>query len=374
MSIAKLQRLRRSWAVVTWTICLGCASQRFQSTLESEDSSHESPDASSSNDGSSSVRPTTTSVVPGPDVRSTDHSSGSTSSAASPSDEVTSESDMDDTDATSEDASGDGIGATTAPSASSDVTRSEDVQTTGSDACANDRSTCTCAPAPREQCESVTAALLHRFSFEFAADETPSRVRDSVGDVEATLTNPSLNEQGVLQLDGKNAYVQLPPKFVSRHEELTLDIWTEWFGGATSQRLLNFGRAPKGPANPDNYLAVSPSDSRNVLSVQFRTSPMRSGDRLDLDFPLPTNSLQHLTLVIRREELQLYVNGELAGTLETVHRLTSLDDAQVWLGRPLYDDHPFYEGTLHEFRVFGRALSADEIRYAHALGLYLPRE
>lgn len=384
MTIAKLQRLRRPWAVVTWTFLLGCAPQRFQSEEASEEpkdySSNETSGGSSSSDAPSSSRATPTSI---PATSGSSHASPSTegsddsitSVAASTSAEG--ESETAPPNVTSDDGSSDSLGSTAPPSpgSSADVTRSgTDAPTSGHDDCTNQRTTCRCAPAPQEHCESVKSALLHRFSFVFDGGETPSKVDDSVGDAEATLVNASVDERGVLHLDGNDAYVQLPPKFVSRHEELTLDIWLEWFGGAANQRILNIGRAPRGLAAPDHYLAISPSGSRNVLSVQYRSNPLRSGDRLELETPLPTDSLQHLTLVLRPSELQLYLNGELAGAIDTVHRLTALDDAQVWLGRALYNDYPFYDGTLHEFRVFGRALSADEIRYGHGLGLDLPRE
>lgn len=384
MTFAKLHQLRRSWTVVTWTVLLGCAPQRFQSMGEpKDDSSDESRDAwSSSNSSSTTSSSADSSEGSPPPVTSKPVAPGASSEPSSNelSDvSIRSEaaSTTDEGESVTDGPSDSSPGSTTPPShtSSDDSNTSDtDVQTSGSDECANQRTTCRCAPAPQEQCETLKSVLTHHFSFVFDGGDAPSKVQDWVGNAEATLTNAFLNEHGVLQLDGQEAYVQLPPKLVSGHEELTLDIWTEWSGGAASQRMLSIGRAPRGPATPDHYLTISPSDSRNVLSVQYQTNPMRSGDRLELDTPLPTNSLQHLTLVIRPDELQLYLNGELAGRLDTVHRLTSLDDAQFWLGRALSNDRLFYAGTLHEFRVFGRALSADEIRYAHDVGFDLPRE
>lgn len=234
---------------------------------------------------------------------------------------------------------------------------------------------CGCGHAPDPACDNLLNALTHRYSFSQRAEanQTTAIVPDLVGTEDALVPHAQWSERGSLLLDGSQCYVQLPAGLLSERSEVTLDLWTTWNGGDENQRLLNFGVAP-GDNNgaPDNYLSISPSGSKGVLSVQYRTDENESGDRLDTESPLAMGTLEHLTVVVREDALSLYVNGILAGSLDTLHHLYDLRDADNWLGRALYSEYPLYDGEIFEFRVFGRALNEDEIRIADEVGLSLP--
>ncbi len=237
----------------------------------------------------------------------------------------------------------------------------------------SEKGSCGCGHAPHPLCESLIGALVHRYPFVFPSNQQPPYlVDDSVGSADAKAFESRLEDDGALLLEGDQAYIELPAGIVSPLTEATFELWLRWSGGDTNQRILNFGRAPDGNDTPENFLSISPKSSNGVLSVQFRTDPDDRGDRLETDAALSTDSLEHITLVVRPNQLLLYLNGEVAQTASTPHRLDQLDDTENWLGRALYGEYPRYNGALYEFRIFGRALSAEEIRKAHEVGLAMP--
>lgn len=252
-----------------------------------------------------------------------------------------------------------------------------DDEPTSVDECPNhdqeQRGTCGCGHAPDPLCEALSNALAHRYSFLLPPSEpAPEAVTDSIGDAHLRLFQAGVDDDGSVILDGEGAYLSLPSGTLSKFTEATLDIWVRWWGGSENQRIVNFGAAPTDGDAPENYLSISPRGSNEMLSVQYRTDPDERGDRLDADFALPTNSLQHVTLVISSEKLTLYSNGEWAESISTRHRLQDLDDDQNWLGRALYEGYPNLGAAFYEFRIYGRALSADEVRVSHEVGLTLP--
>lgn len=235
------------------------------------------------------------------------------------------------------------------------------------------RGSCGCGHDPHPLCEAIIGALVHRYPFVFPSNQpAPQVVGDSVGSADAAAFEPALKDDGALLLGSDRTYVELPSGIVSDLTEATFDLWVRWWGGDGNQRILNFGRAPDDGDAPENYLSISPKGSNGVLSVQFRTDTDDRGDRLETDSSLSTDNLEHITLVVRSNELLLYLNGDVAQTARTAHRLDRLDDTENWLGRALYGQYPRFNGALYEFRIFGRALTPEEIHKAHQVGLSLP--
>lgn len=233
---------------------------------------------------------------------------------------------------------------------------------------------CGCGHEPDPKCKALSDALIHRYAIVSHAEEGeyPASIPDSVGSANASVHDSRFDWDGSLLLDGSDSYLQFPSGLLSSRDEITLDLWVKWWGGGDNQRLLNFGLAPNSDDAPDNFLSISPSGGNGVLTVQYRTNPDERGDKLEAEYSLPTTDLHHLTLVIRAESFELYVNGESVGSVETLHHLHDLDDTDNWLGRALYSEYPLYNGALYEFRVFERALKHDEVAKMDEVGLDLP--
>lgn len=312
-------------------------------------------------------------------------SSGAATTGAAPSDATSETATSEPASTSGETASG---GSDSAPTATSEPLPSDSSSTAAStsepdepgppDECPDHKQQvagpCGCGHEPDPKCKALSDALIHRYAIVSHAEEGeyPASIPDSVGSADASVHDSRFDWDGSLLLDGNESYLQFPTGLLSSRDEVTLDLWVKWWGGGDNQRLLNFGHAPNSDDAPDNFLSISPSGGNGVLTVQYRTNPDERGDKLEAEYSLPTSDLHHLTLVIRAESFEFYVNGESVGNVETLHHLHDLDDTDNWLGRALYSEYPLYNGALYEFRVFERALNDDEVTKMDEVGLDLP--
>ena len=66
--------------------------------------------------------------------------------------------------------------------------------------------------------------------------------------------------------------------------------------------------------------------------------------------------------------MTLYRNGVLDGAIPFTDSLSLLNDVNNWLGRSQYAGDPPFTGTLHEFRIYNAALSADVVQASSTAG------
>jgi hypothetical protein len=87
-------------------------------------------------------------------------------------------------------------------------------------------------------------------------------------------------------------------------------------------------------------------------------------DRVDGDAALTTGAWQHIAVVVGPEGGVLYVNGVKVGTNSSMTLrpadLGSMPDN--YIGRSQFTKDPYLDGNIDDFRVYNRALSADEIK------------
>jgi hypothetical protein len=63
-------------------------------------------------------------------------------------------------------------------------------------------------------------------------------------------------------------------------------------------------------------------------------------------------------------QVQVYLDGDLAASGPTATLPRDLGNTtQNWLGRSQYAADAYFSGSLDEFRIYNRALSAGEVRY-----------
>jgi hypothetical protein len=66
--------------------------------------------------------------------------------------------------------------------------------------------------------------------------------------------------------------------------------------------------------------------------------------------------------------ISLYRNGGFESSVAFADSLSSLNDINVWLGRSQWSADPAFSGTLHEFRIYGAALSPASINASSMAG------
>jgi hypothetical protein len=250
------------------------------------------------------------------------------------------------------------------------------------DNCPNDPAktepgTCGCgfpdvATATLASCKTLISKLLHRYDFEGTGTTVTDRVGTAHGTVMGGATLSKVSGRGVVVLGGgtTGSYVDLPNGLVSVLTDATFEAWITWGGGNNFQRVFDFGDTDYSPPedNPrygKTYIFLSPKISSG--GVTFGYSLMSSSQEL---LVTGTSAMpQALSQVVAiadatADTLTLYMDGVLIGRQAWTGALSSINDVNVWLGRSQYNGDPELTATYHDFRVYGAALSAQEVATA----------
>jgi hypothetical protein len=227
---------------------------------------------------------------------------------------------------------------------------------------------CGCGVA--ESCAELEAALAHRYSF----DEPGTVAVDSIAGANGTVVGVSAS-MGKVAFDGVAAsYVDLPNGIISSLKDASFEIWLEWKGGNDWQRILDFGSNDQGEGKQGSgttYLYLTPNDywMGNGVRGCFATDGIASETSVRTSTALPTNSVQHVVLVVddTKNELRLYLNGSAGGVAGFTQSLSTLNDVNNWLGRSNFQDPPL-KGSIDEFRIYKTALTGGQVKTSYGFG------
>lgn len=156
----------------------------------------------------------------------------------------------------------------------------------------------------------------------------------------------------VLNLNGTNQYVQLPPGTAFAR---TFSAVIKWNGGGAWQRIFDFG------VDTSRYVMLTPSSGNGKLRCDIRANGVTQV--VEGPNPVPIGAWTHVALTLDGSQGILYMNG-LAVATNTTMNLSPLDVlAQTnHLGHSKFVADPDFNGQIADFRVYGRALSAAELR------------
>jgi hypothetical protein len=157
----------------------------------------------------------------------------------------------------------------------------------------------------------------------------------------------------VLVLNGTNQFVNLPGGAANA---LTFATVFKWNGGAAWQRIFDFGRGT------NKYAFLTPLASSGNLRFTISSSGTAGEKFLDSLAPIPTGAWTHAAVTTDGTRGILYVNGLPVATNSTM-TLTAPDIAptNVWFGRSQFTNDPYFNGQISSIRIYGRALSTNEI-------------
>jgi concanavalin A-like lectin/glucanase superfamily protein len=215
----------------------------------------------------------------------------------------------------------------------------------------------------------LRAALAHRYSFDGIGDV----VLDSVAGADAKLFRASLDGRGVAVLTGDDEFVNLPNNLLSSSNDKTIETWLTWNGGDRWQRIFDFGSSDEGETQRGQgatYLYLTPRGNDDRMLLGYSTDGIEGETRVISSSALPIGSSVYVAVVVdsRHDSFSLYVNGALDGTHALEQRLSEIQDFNSWLGLGQFSADPGLSGQLDEFRLYDRALTAEEIALSFELG------
>ena len=240
------------------------------------------------------------------------------------------------------------------------------------------------------------AGIRHRYSFTTEGDTV---ARDSVGGADGNL-NDNVQVSGgqlILNADASHTqlasagYVDLPiGDTIASLTNATFETWCTWDHrlGQTWSRVFDFG-------NDTTFNMFFTLRTGNTQAPRFSITVGGGGAEEQLSFYAPvalrspmnyypntaengTTVETHLAVTIdaNNQIATAYINGTLAGiiynydynpsTLATAPNSAG-PPTQNYLGKSQYAD-PYFSGSINEFRIYDRALSAAEVAANFAAG------
>ncbi len=169
----------------------------------------------------------------------------------------------------------------------------------------------------------------------------------------AVVTNdPDLGK--TLLLNGVNQYALLPDSVANCS---TLAGWVKWNGGASWQRIFDFGNGT------GTYFFLTPATSSGKLRFAITTSGNSHEQQINAPVALPTNSWCHLAVTLNGTTGVMYLDGVSLATNSTLTiRPWQTLTRSNYLGHSQFSADPYFNGEMTSFRTFSRALSAAEIQ------------
>ncbi len=195
-------------------------------------------------------------------------------------------------------------------------------------------------------------------------DETSgSTANDASGNGRnATLVNAPVWTAGRLNnalslASASSQHATLPAGIVSNLADFTISTWVNLSTQATWTRVFDFG------TGTTNYMFLATrSSASNFPRFAIRTASVAE-QVVDSGTALSTGSWNHLAITLSGTTATLYLNGVAVGSNSNV-TLTpaSLGATSInYLGRSQFAADPYFNGSLDEFQIYARALTAAEI-------------
>jgi uncharacterized protein len=159
-----------------------------------------------------------------------------------------------------------------------------------------------------------------------------------------------------LTFDGTSAFVVLPVGVVSTLTEVTIATWVQLDASKVWQRIADFGN------NTTVYMFLTPTSNVGKVQLAITTNSNPGQQLLNGTTALPLATWKHIAIVLDGQKASLYVDGTLESTSAVTMRLADLGTtANNWLGRSQYAQDPYFKGQLDDFRIYDRALSAEQL-------------
>lgn len=162
-------------------------------------------------------------------------------------------------------------------------------------------------------------------------------------------------------------YVTIPNGVFAGVTSTTVATWVKWDASSTANQWI-YGLGP----DSNRYLFATPRSGGGQLFSAITTGSWQAEKQLRASSALTGGEWKHLAVTVDSgsRTAVMYLDGvEIARVTDVAVRPADLHDATRdyagYIGRSLYGADPYFAGEVDDFRIYGRALTADEV---YALG------
>ena len=209
----------------------------------------------------------------------------------------------------------------------------------------------------------TTSDLVARLAFN---ESSGTVAADSSGnDRHASLVNGPTFAPGVLKnaltLSGASSqHATLPVGIVSELDDFTVSFWLRVSTFGTWARVFDFG------SGTTNYMFLTTQYTTGADAAKMRfgiRTPSTGQQIINSSTALPLDTWAHVAVTLSGSTGRMYLNGNLVGTnaamtLKPSHLGIT---TQNYLGRSLFSADPYFNGSVDDFRIYARALSAGDL-------------
>jgi len=211
---------------------------------------------------------------------------------------------------------------------------------------------------------NTSANLVAHWNFD---DGTGSTAQDSSGNGNhgTLFGNPQWitgHLGGALDFDGTGDYVDLPiSSLLSSLTNSTFATWVDFSNaGGGWQRIFDFGID-----TTFNMFLTPRTDTAGAMRFAITITSYNDEDQTNAPRTLPSG-WHHVAVTLDADKNihSLYLDGELiAENTSARYTPSSLGETtQNWLGRSQYSADGYFDGSLDDFRIYDRVLTAGQVR------------
>ncbi len=216
-------------------------------------------------------------------------------------------------------------------------------------------------PVAEPAVDPGTQDLAASYAMENNVNDGSGHERHGTAEVGASFDSGPTGYGQALVLDGVSGYAELPiGSLIESLSNATLAMWVNDFGaGDAWQRIFDFG------SDTDTYMFLTPRHSGGALRCAITTTGGAGESAVTAPAELPTG-WHHVAVAIdgAAGQLSLYLDGAVVASGPTATVPMDLGNTtQNWIGRSQYSADPYFGGSVDDFRIYSRALSAAEVRY-----------
>jgi regulation of enolase protein 1 (concanavalin A-like superfamily) len=206
--------------------------------------------------------------------------------------------------------------------------------------------------------------LVHQYSF---SETSGTNVADSVGGPvwNGTLPNGGTFSNGQLTLaSASSQYATLPAGIVGTLSNFTIVAWVRLNSTADWTRIFDFGSGTTA-----NMFLTPQSGGSGPMRFAITTSGSGSEQQINSSSALSTGGRHQVAVTLSGNTGVMYLDGSPVGTNSsmTLNPSSLGSTANNHLGKSQYSD-PYLNGSLDEFRIYKRALTAVEVAQVYLAG------
>jgi len=164
-----------------------------------------------------------------------------------------------------------------------------------------------------------------------------------------------------------NGYVSFPAGLVRTLNSFSVSTWVKVDANPQCARVFDYG------SGTGAYMFLSPDSGSNTVRYAITTNSSAGEQRIENRAVLSTGIWHHVAVTLSGSVGVLYIDGAAVGTNSsmTLHPSNLGSTTQNYIGKSQWAD-PNLTGSVDDFRIYSRALSAAEIAGLAALSTNTP--